>query len=198
MGFGCAPRMLGLGRRLEQRLIALAPALVCACVMASPVLAAPAERNAVVVGVEDRALRQEIERAIGDARPAAIRISNLFQFLKFLYMISILINNNESCNESLYLFDNYLFPCWNYVKETKLEFYILNLFLKQFMSELQMKRARVTEKAVQETQLPSSIIIKLSTHDGTTTGNPIEVPIQSTSTQLEVLLNSLLENEDKV
>ena len=68
MGFGCAPRMLGLGRRLEQRLIALAPALVCACVMASPVLAAPAERNAVVVGVEDRALRQEIERAIGDAR----------------------------------------------------------------------------------------------------------------------------------
>ena len=113
-------------------------------------------------------------------------------------MISILINNNESCNESLYLFDNYLFPCWNYVKETKLEFYILNLFLKQFMSELQMKRARVTEKAVQETQLPSSIIIKLSTHDGTTTGNPIEVPIQSTSTQLEVLLNSLLENEDKV
>lgn len=46
--------------------------------------------------------------------------------------------------------------------------------------------------------LPSSVIVKFSKHDGTSTGNPIEIPIQSTSAQLEILLNSLLDNDEKV
>ena len=52
---------------MGQRLYALA-AIAFACACASATGAAAAERNAVVGGVEDRALRAEIERAIGDAR----------------------------------------------------------------------------------------------------------------------------------
>ena len=63
-----------------------------------------------------------------------------------------------------------------------------------------MKRTRNTdpETVPSVSTLPSSVIVKFSKHDGTSTGNPIEIPIQSTSAQLETLLNQLLANDEKV
>jgi hypothetical protein len=58
------------------------------------------------------------------------------------------------------------------------------------------KRARVSEKSVKEKQ--SSIISLFTAQDGSRTGPPIDLPITSTSKQLEALVNTLLENEDTV
>jgi translocation and assembly module TamA len=64
-----ARRIEGRKPGLPQLRFSLAAiALACACASATGAAAAPSERNAVVVGVEDRALRQALERAIGDAR----------------------------------------------------------------------------------------------------------------------------------
>jgi hypothetical protein len=45
---------------------------------------------------------------------------------------------------------------------------------------------------------PSSLITLFTTQDGTRTGPPIEIPINSTSKQLDTLINTLLENTDPV
>mmetsp|Transcript_23022 Transcript_23022/g.33685 ORF Transcript_23022/g.33685 Transcript_23022/m.33685 type:complete len:506 (-) Transcript_23022:14-1531(-) len=51
------------------------------------------------------------------------------------------------------------------------------------------KRQRQTEK-------PSSLISHFTAQDGSRTGPPIDIPLSSTPKQLEVLVNTLLENED--
>jgi translocation and assembly module TamA len=68
MGSGLRAALQGWKPRLLQVRPALAViAVFCVGAVATGAWAA-AERNAEVVGVEDRALRQELERAIGDAR----------------------------------------------------------------------------------------------------------------------------------
>lgn len=46
--------------------------------------------------------------------------------------------------------------------------------------------------------IPSSIISLFITQDGTRTGPPIEIPLTSTTKQLDVLINTLLENNEPV
>jgi hypothetical protein len=46
--------------------------------------------------------------------------------------------------------------------------------------------------------MPSSVICALANEAGDTVGQHVELPVTSTSKQLQQLLNSLLENEDKV
>lgn len=45
---------------------------------------------------------------------------------------------------------------------------------------------------------PSSVISLFTAQDGTRTGPPVELPISSTSKQLDILINTLLENTDPV
>jgi hypothetical protein len=45
---------------------------------------------------------------------------------------------------------------------------------------------------------PSSIISLFTTQDGTRTGPPIEIPMSSTAKQLDILINTLLENTEPV
>jgi hypothetical protein len=45
---------------------------------------------------------------------------------------------------------------------------------------------------------PSSLITLFTAQDGTRTGPPIEIPINSTSKQLDTLINTLLENTEPV
>jgi ribosome assembly protein 4 len=44
--------------------------------------------------------------------------------------------------------------------------------------------------------IPSSVIVAFLNIDGIRTGPPIDLPVQSTSKQIEILVNSLLENKD--
>lgn len=46
--------------------------------------------------------------------------------------------------------------------------------------------------------MPSSVICALANEAGETAGQQVDLPITSTAKQLQQLLNSLLENEDKV
>lgn len=48
------------------------------------------------------------------------------------------------------------------------------------------------------TQLPSSIISVFLNESGERAGPPIDLPVQSTAKQLQHLINTLLNNEDKV
>lgn len=62
------------------------------------------------------------------------------------------------------------------------------------------KRSRVQDKEIDEPStipIPSSILIKFARHDGSISGNTLEIPTSSTIEQLEILLNSILENEEK-
>jgi hypothetical protein len=45
---------------------------------------------------------------------------------------------------------------------------------------------------------PSSIISLFTAQDGTRTGPPIEIPMSSTAKQLDILINTLLENTEPV
>lgn len=62
--------------------------------------------------------------------------------------------------------------------------------------DVDRKRPRTNEKSVKEKQ--SSIISLFTGQDGSRTGPPIDLPITSTSKQLEALVNTLLENDDMV
>jgi hypothetical protein len=46
--------------------------------------------------------------------------------------------------------------------------------------------------------LPSSVIAAFTNQDGVRAGPPIEIPVQSTTKQLEILVNTLLENNENV
>jgi hypothetical protein len=46
--------------------------------------------------------------------------------------------------------------------------------------------------------LPSSIISSLTNEAGERAGPPVEIPVSSTAKQLQLLVNSLLSNEEKV
>ncbi len=72
-----------------------------------------------------------------------------------------------------------------------------------------MKRTRDTDKQPQAEvadngkhdmgrDLPASVIIRFTRHDGSVAGSAIQVPIDSTARQLEALVNSCLENEETV
>lgn len=43
---------------------------------------------------------------------------------------------------------------------------------------------------------PSSVIVAFLNHEGVRSGPPIDLPVESTSKQIEILVNSLLENKD--
>lgn len=49
-----------------------------------------------------------------------------------------------------------------------------------------------------EVVLPSSVICKFLNQDGIDAGSPVEMPVEATTKQLEVLLNTLLGNADQV
>lgn len=61
--------------------------------------------------------------------------------------------------------------------------------------EVRVKRQKVEEKKV---DVPSSVVAHFTTQEGARTGPPIEVPVTSTTKQLETLINALLENKDPV
>lgn len=63
-----------------------------------------------------------------------------------------------------------------------------------FMEVRAPKRARTAAA----NPMPSSVICALANEAGDTVGQHVELPVTSTSKQLQQLLNSLLENEDKV
>ena len=46
--------------------------------------------------------------------------------------------------------------------------------------------------------IPSSIIVAFVNQDGDNSGPPIDLPVATTTKQLEQLVNSLLENENTV
>jgi len=54
------------------------------------------------------------------------------------------------------------------------------------------------EKKSQTTILPSSLIVSFKSEDGSQSGSPIDLPINSSTKQLENLLNSLLSNAEGV
>lgn len=54
------------------------------------------------------------------------------------------------------------------------------------------------EKKLQTTILPSSLIVSFKSEDGSQSGSPIDLPINSSTKQLENLLNSLLSNAEGV
>lgn len=59
------------------------------------------------------------------------------------------------------------------------------------------KEATVSKKAKKNVvEIPSSIIINFTNSDGARAGPPIDIPVASTSKQLELLVNSLLSNEN--
>jgi hypothetical protein len=47
-------------------------------------------------------------------------------------------------------------------------------------------------------KLPSSVLVKFAKFDSTAVGSTMDVPITSSLSQLEILLNSLLNNTEKV
>ena len=55
------------------------------------------------------------------------------------------------------------------------------------------KKVKKNEGAI----LPSSLLVKFLSNDGTRLGPPIDIPTTSTSKQLEQLINSLLENDEQ-
>ena len=70
-----------------------------------------------------------------------------------------------------------------------------------------LKKPKTTEAPSQQQQpttvassstniIPSSVIVAFLNIDGIRTGPPIDLPVQSTSKQIEILVNSLLENKD--
>lgn len=61
--------------------------------------------------------------------------------------------------------------------------------------EVAVKRQKVEEKKV---EIPSSIVAHFTTQEGVRTGPPVEIPVTSTTKQLETLINALLENTDPV
>lgn len=61
------------------------------------------------------------------------------------------------------------------------------------------KRDKIQENTNEtSTKKPSSIISLFTAQDGTRTGPPVELPISSTSKQLDILINTLLENTEPV
>ena len=63
--------------------------------------------------------------------------------------------------------------------------------------EVRVKRPRL-EKDQQPLALPSSVVARFCSAEGERTGPQVEVPVGTSNKQLEVLVNSLLENEDPV
>ena len=55
-----------------------------------------------------------------------------------------------------------------------------------------------TKKDREIKEPPSSIICSFVSQEGNTTGPPIDLPVISNSKQLELLVNSLLQNEEAV
>ena len=46
--------------------------------------------------------------------------------------------------------------------------------------------------------LPSSVMVRFADRDGLEAGAPVDIPFDSTSKQLELLINSLLSNTEQV
>jgi len=53
-----------------------------------------------------------------------------------------------------------------------------------------------TSSSSPSSTIPSSVIVAFLNIDGIRTGPPIDLPVQSTSKQIEILVNSLLDNKD--
>lgn len=60
--------------------------------------------------------------------------------------------------------------------------------------EVAVKRQKVEAKV----EIPSSIVAHFTTQEGARTGPPVEIPVTSTTKQLETLINALLENTEPV
>ena len=58
-----------------------------------------------------------------------------------------------------------------------------------------VKKQKIETKSI---ALPTSLIVKFLNQDKQLTGNPIDVPVDITIKQLEILINSLLENDNAV
>jgi hypothetical protein len=61
--------------------------------------------------------------------------------------------------------------------------------------EVRVKRQKVEDTKV---EIPSSVVAHFTTQEGVRTGPPVEIPVTSTTKQLETLINALLENTDPV
>jgi hypothetical protein len=61
--------------------------------------------------------------------------------------------------------------------------------------EVPVKRQKIEDTKV---DIPSSIVAHFTTQEGARTGPPIEIPVTSTTKQLETLINALLENAESV
>jgi len=71
------------------------------------------------------------------------------------------------------------------------------LLKKPKTSEAPSQKQQPTTVASSSTNIiPSSVIVAFLNIDGIRTGPPIDLPVQSTSKQIEILVNSLLENKD--
>ena len=66
------------------------------------------------------------------------------------------------------------------------------------MSVPPSKKVKSTGKKSQTAVLPSSLIVSFKSEDGSPSGSPLDLPISSSTKQLENLLNSLLSNAEGV
>ena len=66
-------------------------------------------------------------------------------------------------------------------------------------SESKAKRQKKNEMDDQIQSIPSSLIISFKNQEGSNSGTPsVDLPLSSTSKQLELLINSLLANQETV
>ncbi len=66
------------------------------------------------------------------------------------------------------------------------------------MSAPPLKKVKSGDKKTHAAVLPSSLIVSFKSEDGSQSGSPIDLPINSSTKQLENLLNSLLSNTEGV